>query len=134
MGTEACDSCGGTGSERIRSLKISRGENSVVVDSRYWSCAYPAPEGAEPVVVEWVDADQARAAELAAAAAWVEKYGEPMPAAKRPGRKPAEPKEEKVLLLLSAAELGRLDAACGDLSRNDFIRQAIQEKLGRLAA
>ena len=133
MGAEQCVSCDHTPRELIRSLKISRGEKSVVVDSRYWSCASPVPEGTEQTVVEWVDADQARAAEIAAAAAWVEKYDEPMPAAKRPGRKPAEPKEEKVLLLLSAAELGRLDAACGDLSRNGFIRQAIQEKLGRLA-
>ena len=139
MSAEQCSECGGAAIEKTRPLRISRGENSVIVDSAYWSCEgcppIPAAEdGGEPTpapVCEWVDPKQARVAELAATDAWIEKYNEPMPLPKRPGRKTAEPKEEKILLLLSARELSLLDTACGDSSRNEFIRQAISEKIAR---
>lgn len=132
MSAEQCAARGGTATEQTRTLRISRGDRSVEVATRYWLCTCPpAEEGGEAETVEWVDGDQARAAEIAAAAAWVETYGEPMPAAKRLGQK-AEV-QEPVVVSLSAADLARLDAARGELSRAELVQQAIQEKLARLS-
>lgn len=46
------------------------------------------------------------------------------PPGQKPGRKPAEPLDERVVAMLSKAELARLDAARGERSRSEFLRDA----------
>ncbi|HMV65857.1 MAG TPA: hypothetical protein PKA64_03320 [Myxococcota bacterium] len=53
--------------------------------------------------------------------AWMTRYGEPMPAARRPGRKPAP--AAVVILRFSAEEIADVDARRGALSRADFLKR-----------
>lgn len=57
-------------------------------------------------------------------AAWREHFGEPLPPGQEPGRKPVEPLDERVIVMLSKAELARLDAARGERSRSELLRDA----------
>lgn len=74
--------------------------------------------------MRFVDASLSEANHARADAAWREHFGEPLPPGRKPGRKPAEPLEERVIAMLSKPELARLDAARGERSRSEFLRDA----------
>lgn len=74
--------------------------------------------------MRFVDPSLIDANRALAEAAWREHYGEPLPPAQKPGRKPIAPLEERVIAMLSKAELARLDAARGERSRSEFLRDA----------
>ncbi len=63
------------------------------------------------------------------AQAWREKYGEEIPATGRPGRKTETPLTERVAVLLTPEELGRVDARRGRRSRSEFLREVISKGL-----
>ena len=74
--------------------------------------------------MRFVDPSLSEVNRALADAAWQQQFGEPLPVGQKPGRKPAEPLEERVIAMLSKAELARLDAARGDRSRSEFLRDA----------
>ncbi len=54
--------------------------------------------------------------------AWLEAFGESLPAATPPGRKPSEKRSVPVHVLLTPTELRLLDRLRGHQSRSEFIR------------
>jgi hypothetical protein len=106
----------------VRSYR--RGGRVLAVESGTWECAgCPDPlTGARPFrfadapLLRWTDA---RAAEL-----WSERFGEPLPPSER-GKRSKPPRTERVPVMLTLAELARLDAKRGDLTRSDYLRKAI---------
>ena len=129
-----CSICGGNTSLAFHPLRVSRGDRFVTVQAPHWECATCRdPETGEPPF-QSVDLTQMKEGESLVAQAWQAKNGEGVPAPKRPGRKPEDPKEERILLTLSKRELRELDAARGSTPRNVFIREAIAGQLGRQAS
>lgn len=104
-------------------VRIRRGERVLAVPQKLWSCERCRdPDTGE--AMRFVDAALSDLNHALADAAWREHFGEPLPAGQKPGRKPAEPLDERVVAMLSKAELARLDAARGDRSRSEFLRDA----------
>ena len=106
----------------IRSYR--RGSRVLAVESGSWECANCADpftgtrpfRFADPPLMLWTDA---RAAEL-----WSERFAEPMPPSER-GKRAHPLRTERVPVMLTRAELERLDAKRGELTRSDFLRKAI---------
>lgn len=114
---------------QTRTARVRRGDRSTTTPSLYWSCA-SCVDPVEGGPLEFVDAELMARNDEAAVRAWEESFGEPLPPARRPGRKPVEPHTERVVLLLTETELTRLDKARGELSRSEYIRAL----LGRAAS
>jgi hypothetical protein len=70
-----------------------------------------------------------RANDAALAAAWEQKYGEPVPATGRPGRRTDSPRTERVAVLLTPHELARLGEARGQTTRSEFVRALVTRGL-----
>jgi hypothetical protein len=105
------------------SVRVRRGERVLAVPQRAWLCerCQDPDTGNAP---RFVDPSLIEVNRALAEAAWRDHYGEPLPPGQKPGRKPAEPLEERVIAMLSKAELARLDAARGERSRSEFLRDA----------
>ncbi len=105
------------------SIRVRRGERVLAVPQKAWLCARCLdPDTGD--ALHFVDPSLLEVNRALADAAWREHYGVPLPAGQKPGRKPAEPLEERVIAMLSKAELARLDAARGERSRSEFLRDA----------
>jgi|GEM_PF-3499523 hypothetical protein len=113
------------------SMRIRRGERVLAVPQKLWSCAHcrdPDTGGAQ----RFTDPSLRDINQALADAAWREHYGEALPPGGRPGRKPAEPLEERVVALLSRSELARLDAARGERTRSELIRDAVRQLVDQI--
>ncbi len=101
---------------------MKRGDRLVTVRLETWECAADcrAEDGARPFAFS----DQAQAArnEARIRAAWREAFGEEIPEARRPGRKPQEPRTCTVQVKLSERELRELDQLRGATSRSEYLR------------
>ena len=105
------------------SVRVRRGERVLAVPQKAWLCERCRdPDTGE--AMRFVDPSLIEVNRALAEAAWGEHYGEPLPPGQKPGRKPSEPLEERVIAMLSKAELARLDAARGERSRSEFLRDA----------
>ena len=104
-------------------VRVRRGERVLAVPQRLWSCERCRdPDTGE--AMRFVDPSLIEVNRALAEAAWRDHYGEPLPPGQKPGRKPAEPLDERVIAMLSKAELARLDVARGERSRSEFLRDA----------
>lgn len=104
-------------------VRMRRGERVLAVPQRVWHCDRCLdPDTGQ--AMRFVDPSLGEVNRALADAAWQQQFGEPLPAGQKPGRKPAEPLEERVIAMLSKPELARLDAARGDRSRSEFLRDA----------
>jgi Ribbon-helix-helix protein, copG family len=93
------------------------------VPQKLWSCERCRdPDTGE--AMRFVDASLSGVNHALADDAWREHFGEPLPPGQKPGRKAAAPLEERVIAMLSKSELARLDAARGERSRSEFLRDA----------
>jgi len=123
-------SCSGCGTPALSIPKVTRfrrGERVLPFEGFVWQCpsgcADPA-DGSRPYqfstleLMAWEDTQ--------AAAAWQERFGEPMPAAQR-ARRPEEQRSVRVPVLLTPAEAERLDTLRGDRPRGEFLRQLLAE-------
>ena len=63
--------------------------------------------------------------ETQARLAWQERFGEPLPPSRR-GRRTDDPRVVRVPVLLTEQEAELLDEQRGELSRGEFLRQAIR--------
>ena len=119
-----CSECGRPTRLVPYTRSYRRGSRVLAVESGSWECANCADPftGDRPfrftdaALMHWTD-DQA--AEL-----WRERFGEPMPPSER-GKRVLPPRTERVPVLLTQAELERLDAKRGTLSRSEYLRRGI---------
>lgn len=112
-----------------RTCNGRRGERTVTYAGWGWRCSRCADPDSGSPPLEFVDAQLMTANEASLAAAWWAKYGERLPPSGRPGRKTDAPLTERVAVLLTPEELGRVDAKRGDRSRSEFLRDVIARGL-----
>lgn len=102
--------------------RVKRGDRVLSVPLETWECesGCRSEDGSRPFAFS----DQAQATRNAPliAAAWRDAFGEEIPEAKRPGRKPQEPRNRTVQVKLTERELRDLDQRRGDASRSEYIR------------
>ncbi len=112
-----------------RNAMARRGERTLAYAAEFWRCDRCAdPDTGEPPF-EFLDMRLLSANDEALASAWRGKYGEVIPATGRPGRKTEAPLTERVAVLLTPEELGRVDERRGKRSRSDFLREVIRKGL-----
>jgi hypothetical protein len=123
--TPTCPYCGKKTRTGTHTATFRRGARVLAVEVRHRECpdTHPGPDGEVPFRFE--DAVLLKANDEAARAAWQAKFGEPMPPATRPGRKPREPRTVRLTVLLTESEAERIDAERGDVPRADFVRQRV---------
>jgi hypothetical protein len=107
--------------------RLRRGERVLELDTWSWQCPGDcrAPDAASqpyrfanPALLAWE--------EDLGAAAWLDHFGEPLPASQRP-RRPEEQRRVRVPLLLSEAEADLLDRLRGERPRADFLRSLLAQ-------
>ena len=112
--------------KRARSVliptRVKRGDRVVSVPLETWECesGCRSEDGSRPFAFS--DQTQATRNDPVIRAAWREAFGEEIPEAKRPGRKPQEPRNRTVQVKLTERELCELDERRGDASRSEYIR------------
>lgn len=104
-----------------------RGERIVAYTAHGWRCSRCADPDSGVPPLEFVDAQLTAVNEAALAVAWHARYGEELPTSGRPGRKTDSPRTERVAVLLTPEELGRVDDRRGSRSRSEFLREVISE-------
>ena len=118
-----CSGCGTPARLVARLTRIRRRDQILAFDSWSWECPGDCADPftgehpfrfADPPLLRWED-EQAR--EL-----WEQRFGRPMPPSER-GRHPGPHRTVRVPLMLTPAEAAKLDAARGDLSRSEYLRQ-----------
>jgi hypothetical protein len=105
------------------SVRVRRGEHVLAVPQKVWVCER-CRDPDTGAAMRFIDPSLREINQALADAAWRDHFGEPLPPGQKPGRKPTEPLDERVVAMLSKAELARLDAARGDRSRSEFLRDA----------
>ena len=111
-----------------------RGSRTVHYVARVWSCATCADPDTGSPPLEFIDAQLIALNDEALRRAWLQKYGEDIPASGRPGRKTDEPKAERVAVLLTTEDMELVDASRGSRSRSEFLRDIISDRLHRQTA
>jgi hypothetical protein len=108
-----------------RTAMARRGDRVVSYEAQLWRCdrCGDPVTGASPL--EFLDAQLMRANDGTLARAWLEKFGEALPASGRPGRRTDAARTERVAVLLTPEELARVDEARGDLTRSEFVRSLV---------
>lgn len=122
-----CPMCSRPAVLRHDTSRYRRGDRVATVPSSYWECSHGCvgPDGDQPFSFE--DRHVAAANDAAARRTWLMRFGEPMPAARRPGRKAKSPRTHRVPVLMSEDELRLLDQARGRTSRGEFLRKAMKQ-------
>jgi hypothetical protein len=121
-----CPSCEAAAALVAYSHIVRRGDRSVSVTWHRYVCPGECRSERDGGVFEFVTAAVHDANVNAAEAAWVEKFGEPIPAPGRPGRPPraGTKSTERVPVLFTTDELDEIDRRRGDLSRSAYVRKA----------
>lgn len=120
--TPTCPNCG-TAVHIIRvPTRVRRGNRVVSVPLETWECTglCRSDDGTRPFA--FTSQALALRNDVEVRTAWSHAFGEDLPAAKRPGRKPQEPRVRVVQVKLSESELRELDAQRGGLTRSEYIR------------
>jgi hypothetical protein len=123
--TPPCPLCDGPTASGRRATQIRRGARVVTVEVEHWTCTNGCldEDGVSPFRFE--DASLLRTNSDGVRAAWLARFGEPLPPSGRPGRKPAERRDIRVQLLLTPTELAEVDRQRGSTPRSEFIRRRI---------
>ena len=102
--------------------RIKRGDRVVSVQLETWECASGcrSEDGSRPFAFS--DQAQAKRNDPVIREAWRGVFGEEIPDAMRPGRKPQEPRNRTVQVKLTERELHELDQRRGGASRSEYIR------------
>lgn len=121
--TAACPFCNQPARLVMRPARVRRGDRVLPVELETWECSAgcTGPEGESPF--RFVDRPLGRRNDEAAREAWESTFGEPMPEARRPGRKPPEKRDVPVHVMLTHTEVEELDRLRGEVSRSQFIRE-----------
>ena len=102
--------------------RVKRGDRVLSVPLETWECesGCRSEDGSRPFAFS--DQAQAMRNDPAIHAAWRQAFGEEIPAARRPGRKPQEPRNRTVQVKLTERELSELDQLRGVATRSEYIR------------
>lgn len=102
--------------------RVKRGDRVLSVPLETWECesGCRSEDGSRPFAFS--DQAQAKRNDPVIRAAWRAAFGEEIPEAKRPGRKPQEPRNRTVQVKLTERELRELDQRRGEASRSEYIR------------
>lgn len=111
-----------------------RGDRTVTFEGHGWRCSRCADPDTGLPGLDFLDGQLLMRNEAALAAAWMARYGEPLPPSGRPGRKPEQPRTERLAVMLTEDEVRRIDASRGERSRSEFVRDAIDQRLGKRSA
>lgn len=124
-GGPVCPFCDVAAQPSERTTQVRRGDRVLSVVVKHWECTTGCldEDGASPFRFE--DPPTMKANDETIRAAWLTRFGAPLPRAGRPGRKPEEPRDVRVQLMLTSSELAAIDKERGALSRSEFIRQRI---------
>lgn len=118
-GNPAC-----TATLQHRVVQIRRGDRMVECQRLSWRCdACRDPLTGDPL--QLIDPVLGVRNEQVARDAWRTRFGEELPAARRPGRKPGVIRDERVTVLMTRSELAEIDRLRGEMTRSDFIRDAV---------
>ena len=105
--------------------RFRRGDRIMPFEGYIWQCPSGCADpfdGSVPYqfstfeLMEWEESQ--------AAGEWLERFGEPMPPSMR-ARRPEDQKSVRVPVLLTRAEVERLDTLRGDRPRGEFLRQLL---------
>lgn len=120
--TRTCPGCDGPVRTVWVPTRVKRAERVLTVPLESWQCerACRAEDGAGAFVFS--DQTQAARNEARVRASWREAFGSEMPEARRPGRKPAEPRSCTVQVKLTERELRELDERRGATTRSEYLR------------
>lgn len=102
--------------------RVKRGDRVISVPLETWECTAECRSEDGSRTFAFSDQSQAARNEARIRAAWRETFGEEIPEAKRPGRKPPEPRNCTVQVKLSERELRELDHLRGATSRSEYLR------------
>ena len=119
----SCPFCGKPAERGKRTAHFRRGARTVSVEVRHWECPGGCVGSDGEQVFRFEDAILMAENTEAARAAWREKYGEAMPAPRRPGRRTTEKRTERVAIALSPSEKAALLARSTRGALNEHIRR-----------
>lgn len=105
-----------------REYRIRRGERLLPIQLPTWECQSGCMNEAGTTPFRFANMTLAPLHAARTEAAWLAAFGEPLPAAKPPGRKPREKRTVDVHLLLTPSEAAWLDRMRAERSRAEFIR------------
>jgi hypothetical protein len=105
--------------------RYRRGDRVLAVDTWTWECVSgcAGPDGGE-APFRFSEPRLMKLTDERAAAAWLERFGEPMPPSRR-GQRRGQRRTVRVPVMLTPAEAERLDRIRGDASRSEFLRGAL---------
>jgi hypothetical protein len=117
-----CPYCEKPARSALIPTRVKRGDRVLSVPLETWECesGCRSEDGSRPFAFS--DQAQAQRNDPLIRAAWREAFGEEIPEAKRPGRKPQEPRNRTVQVKLTERELRELDQRRGEASRSEYIR------------
>ncbi len=117
-----CPYCEKPARSVLISTRVKRGDQVLSVPLETWECesGCRSDDGSRPFAFS--DQAQAKRNDPVIQAAWRAAFGVEIPEAKRPGRKPQEPRNRTVQVKLTERELRDLDQRRGDASRSEYIR------------
>lgn len=119
--------CEGPAKRVLTKRRFRRGDREVEVVREVWECVradHPDVDG-EPPPVRWTDHDLGEVNDDRIHAAWLAKYGEPLPPARKPGRKTPR-RTEAVTVPLTPTELEELDRQAAGPPRAVYVRRALK--------
>lgn len=121
-----CPYCQKTAVLVPQTFRVRRGDRVLPVNLWSWECPSGCPDPDQGVApFRFSDPPLMRVCDELMRAAWLAHFGEPLPPSERRGRKTREARSVRVPVLLTPTEAEALDAARGERSRSDFLRQAI---------
>ena len=104
-------------------VRVRRGDRVLPVEMATFECTNGGLNEAGDRPLRFVDQALGAQNDAEARDAWRTAFGEEMPTRQRPGRKPDERRSLGIRVMLTPSELAALDAARGDVSRSEFLRQ-----------
>ncbi len=120
--TANCPYCETPAKLMEREYRIRRGERVLPVLLPTWECQSGCRNEAGIAPFRFANMTLAPRHAERTEVAWLAAFGEPLPAAKPPGRKPREKRTVDVHLLLTPSEAAWLDLMRAERSRAEFIR------------
>lgn len=121
----ACPYCGTPARLVERTFRVRRGHRVLPVETWIWQCAAPCA-GDEPGrgPFRFTDPGLSAVHDGAIRAAWLARFGEPLPPSER-GSRPSEARQHRFQLLLTDAEWAEIEARRGVESRAAYVRRVL---------
>jgi hypothetical protein len=120
-----CPYCGQPSRLDGRVTQVRRGDRVLSVSVKHWQCDLGCVEEDGTTPFRFEDPALMRGNDEAIRAAWLARFGEQLPRAGRPGRKPKEARQVRVQVMLTASELAQIDKERGSSTRSEYMRRRV---------